>query len=352
MKLKNILLILLLIGITTYPVLADNEEEKLSPERTSFFINLNNCELLCNQPCYRIDEDLYFPLRGIAQTIGKSVLWDGEKQSISINETDSEKLFPFYNKDVRLYGYKDIAGNIVIEPKYWYAKEFFDERACVSSDGLRYGYIDKHGELAIPAIYKSAYNFNEGIANVSIGEIGVTDVDDVYIYINTYGEQVFEKEFFYASAFSEGYAVVLKSGFLVPMPIGWGPKQEWAYINKDGEFATEQTFDDASSFQDGVAAVCTDGKWSLLNHDFQYITEKTYDDYQDLMDNVSDIKKYSNCIEIEVDGYKKELSKPSFTINNRTYVSAEDMGALLGYKTTWKKQLSVHEANIDMLCLE
>jgi hypothetical protein len=55
------------------------------------------------------------------------------------------------------------------------------------TDNLKYGFIDKNGEIALPAVYDSVVCvFNNGLALV--------EMDDKLAYINKQGEIVYEFE--------------------------------------------------------------------------------------------------------------------------------------------------------------
>jgi hypothetical protein len=148
------------------------------------------------------------------------------------------------------------------------------------------------------------------------------------MYIDTAGNTVFDKSFLLAYNFTEDYAVVLKSGPAFPVPTEWGWEREWSYINKDGEYATELTFEEAIPFENGISAVCKDGKWSAIDHNFQYISDNRYDSYQELMDSLRQYSKYESNSDIEINGVKTELNKKMYTINDRTYISMDDIERL------------------------
>ena len=83
------------------------------------------------------------------------------------------------------------------------ALKFSSNGLCaVKKLGEGCGYIDKSGEIAIPLIYKEAYNFAEnGLARVVLKGSGNT------AYINEKGEIVIEIKCLYASDFTDdGYA--------------------------------------------------------------------------------------------------------------------------------------------------
>lgn len=65
------------------------------------------------------------------------------------------------------YGYADANGQIVIEPQFYEAGQFNDDRARVKTEKkLAWGYIDGTGKTAIPAQFQGAGDFRNGKAVV------------------------------------------------------------------------------------------------------------------------------------------------------------------------------------------
>lgn len=88
---------------------------------------------------------------------------------------------------------------------------------------MMYGYIDKTGKMAIPAVFNSAAPFSEGVAAVS-------RCDEAF-FIDKTGKTVISGHFTYASSFSRGLAsfqTLTKDGLLSGYAdrtgkIVWGP---------------------------------------------------------------------------------------------------------------------------------
>ena len=116
---------------------------------------------------------------------------------------------------------------------------FSSDRAVVSA-GKKCGYIDKSGEICIPAIYDYAFAFTDDIALVYSDEDGGR-----FGYIDKHGAPITPISFYHAASFSEGYAVVSdkkNGGFY--------------FIDKNGKRAFPQIFASyARSFHDGMARV-------------------------------------------------------------------------------------------------
>lgn len=160
----------------------------------------------------------------------------------------------------RKWGYIDRSGKWVVKPQYEFVDDFSEGLGGVVSNG-KYGFINKHGELVIPARFDarrerrhpellvSAGRFKEGLAAVA--------VDRSYGYINIQGTFVIPPRFFTAQDFSEGLAFVVDFNQItgVVKQVGW--------IDKSGRFALVEVKGQLSS--DDFARTFSDpyGDWSF-----------------------------------------------------------------------------------------
>jgi len=101
---------------------------------------------------------------------------------------EAQELKPFKHDTYGLYGYKDDKGQIVVQPLFDYAGNFFEGMAVVAIGG-KWGYIDRTGKQAIPLKYEEATEFSEGLAAVKLnGKWGYIDktgaIKIVFIYAN------------------------------------------------------------------------------------------------------------------------------------------------------------------------
>jgi hypothetical protein len=79
------------------------------------------------------------------------------------------------------YGFKNAAGQIVIDPQFDQAWNFIDGLARVQVKG-KWGFIDRTGKLVIEPEFDVAWDFEDGLARVKVG--------DKFGYVNTDGEYV------------------------------------------------------------------------------------------------------------------------------------------------------------------
>ena len=87
----------------------------------------------------------------------------------------SAQLTPYRDSATHLYGFKDTAGNIIVNPQYDMANFFSDGRAAVNkgaivtnvnASGGKWGYIDTTGKIIIPLKYDFAQDFRKDTARV------------------------------------------------------------------------------------------------------------------------------------------------------------------------------------------
>lgn len=65
------------------------------------------------------------------------------------------------------FGYIDRTGAWAIEPRFFFADDFAQERAAVRMRG-GVGFINPWGDLAVPPRFAQAYPFREGLARVMV----------------------------------------------------------------------------------------------------------------------------------------------------------------------------------------
>lgn len=150
------------------------------------------------------------------------------------NYSFSEGLVPVEIKGKT--GFMDRAGKLVIEPQFEDAQDFSeglapvkvrsdetiwcprDESGTRKGFTMKWGYIDKTGNLIISPQFESASPFSEGVA-------AIQQCDEAF-FIDARGQKIISGDFKYASSFSGGLSrvdVMTKNGLL------------WGYIDKKGK---------------------------------------------------------------------------------------------------------------------
>jgi hypothetical protein len=180
------------------------------------------------------------------------------------------------------YGYIDRTGVMKIQPRFgfggswmsWGSRRFVNGRARVTLND-KWGYIDRSGNLAIPANFDTAEEFSDGFATVSINyKSGVINKDGRYIftprfdYVGKYlgNTAVFEENGKFGFIDGNGNIIIDAkfagadnfSGGIAPVSVETtsDPNQKlWGYIDREGKFVITPQYAQARSFSEGRAAV-------------------------------------------------------------------------------------------------
>ncbi|MBN9657722.1 MAG: WG repeat-containing protein [Acidobacteria bacterium] len=171
------------------------------------------------------------------------------------------------------FGFMDNHGNVVIEPRFDEARDFFHGRAAVHWKG-KVGFVNEQGQMAIPARFDDARDFLEELAPVRLGRL--------WGYIDTNGTMVIQPQFQAAAEFREGLArfyvwntitlnhrgsktkftrdTAPEYAFQPPHedPCGSprGDDGRFGFIDKRGAVVIQPNFSDAGEFHEGLATVC------------------------------------------------------------------------------------------------
>jgi hypothetical protein len=172
------------------------------------------------------------------------------------------------SRSLTRYGYLDTAGRVVIPAQFKDARPFSEGLAAVEVDG-KWGYIDRAGRMEIPPRFLRAKAFKNGRALVEVSP-------EDWRYIDRIGKVAIDLSFKWsirAREFSEGLAAVY-----IEDPARFecldGVNQEvreryndgsayisrpfcgrWGFIDTAGRFAVEPRFIEAFGFSEGLAAV-------------------------------------------------------------------------------------------------
>lgn len=208
------------------------------------------------------------------------------------------------------WGYIDLHGNIVIDPRFDSAGVFYDGLAKVGltldNDNQEvYGFIDHNGTYVIEPKYIDATYFSEGIAFVVNPDLYIEAIDtkgeilyqlgesieqvsvfrggwakvqvagvlneDTYRFINKSGETELSLSHVIVNDFSEGLCAVLVMDDRLDSWL-------WGYIDTSGEMLIPARFDFADDFKDGQAVVKgMDGGYGVIDRAGNYIIEPIYD---------------------------------------------------------------------------
>jgi hypothetical protein len=151
------------------------------------------------------------------------------------------------------YGFIDKSGNIAIPAKFGIVGDFHEGLASFAKDFMRYsgyGFINTKGEIVIETCFSSVGQFKDGLACVKFqGKWG---------FIDNTGKFVIEPQFEDESLFSEGFAAVKLN-------------DKYGYIDKAGRIVIKPQFKWAGSFSEGMAPAELNGKYGFINKEGKFV---------------------------------------------------------------------------------
>ena len=124
-------------------------------------------------------------------------------------------------------GYKDAAGNVVIEPAYDYAYSFAPNGRAMIVSGQKYGFIDEKGNI----VAEPKYVYAEGFAANGLAVVGTMEEDKLefhFGYIDKNGDYAIAPDFTSAESFDE-------DGFAWAADISG-----WSIIDENGNMAVTE----------------------------------------------------------------------------------------------------------------
>lgn len=156
------------------------------------------------------------------------------------------------------YGYANLDGKIIAEPKFDFAEEEFSDGVAWISVKKKFGIINLNGQIImLQNDFIEVKSFSEGVAAVAVK----IENKAKWGFVNKNGVFVINPIYDAAQDFSEGLAVVGQVQEPIinePVTSESGNKIkyfEYGYIDKDGKLAIPFQFYFAKNFKDGSAVV-------------------------------------------------------------------------------------------------
>ena len=177
-----------------------------------------------------------------------------------------------------LWGYVDTTGQFVIQPQFWSALDFANDRApvLVPNQGRgTWGYVDKTGNFAIKAQYDWASVFKDGFARIGWRSACPGCDVDKYQLLDPSGRVLTEQQYDYIGEFAEGLVEVGlggKMGFLdTSGRVVIKPTFD-AYYNAEGNYYNYYT----CQFSEGLAAVPSGKTWGFIDTTGKLVIPATF----------------------------------------------------------------------------
>lgn len=165
------------------------------------------------------------------------------------------------------------AGNVLFEidgfiNSLYEGRSVFTQKSNIPNDYTdRYGYLDKDGNIVIPAKYKYASSFRNGKAIVKIDENNYALIDPNGEILNTY-------DFYYMTDIGEGliiFSPYLSDGYY-----------KFGFVDEEGTVIIPPRFDGAQIFQQGRSVVSIRDDYNyysgLIDKNGKWIIDPKYSD--------------------------------------------------------------------------
>lgn len=186
------------------------------------------------------------------------------------------------------YGFIDKMGNVIVPAKYDQVADFKEERAWVAyrnDEGrLKCGYIDLDGKEVVPIKYQVPFgegetptDFSEGLAALPLR----TDEYDspIYGYIDKMGNEVIPAKFSIAGDFKNGIALVDLENYIDKTGkvltgnelefqdkiVIFSQDEKMGLRHLNGKVVVPCNYDVIQNFSDGKAAVCKEHLWGYVD---------------------------------------------------------------------------------------
>ena len=193
---------------------------------------------------------------------------------------------------VPAWGYVDRHGAVALPPTHDIGGEFSEGLAAVQQDDL-HGYIDASFEFVIPPQFTEAGEFHGGLAPVGI--------DGVTGYCDPTGTMVIPPAFTRGGAFAED---------LAPVFVG----SRAGFIDRTGRMVIEPTFEAALPFSEGLAAVRLQHRWGYIDRTGRRVVEPIHESALAFSGGLACVRRFAEPKPVVHTGSKKVIvnlgSKP------------------------------------------
>lgn|GEM_PF-579083 len=210
------------------------------------------------------------------------------------------------SSDGERWGFINRKGDFVINPQFQDADFFNSGVARVVSNG-RIGYVNRRGDFVIPATFKAGTRFDDGLAVVVADGGHPTAID-------RRGNTKFVLDFArYASGFSEGLAIFVdesgKQGFVdkrgnivinaqfdrvAPFSNGFArvwQNNEVGFIDKRGRIVINPQFRQAGNFNEKKAPFSNGQQWGFVNRSGNFAVNPQFNDAGRFSDGLAAVRQ-------------------------------------------------------------
>ncbi|MEP7321096.1 MAG: WG repeat-containing protein [Saprospiraceae bacterium] len=155
------------------------------------------------------------------------------------------------------WGYINKNGEIAIDEQFDDCRDFAQHRAAASKKGL-WGYIDTQGEWILEPLFRGTWSFKDGRGRIKV-------LDGNFGFVDSTGSLVVDTIWDWAEDYHEGIAMVKKNN-------------RYQFINQHGKLISEDSWEQAFAFKNGFARISNGGWWGLLDTSGVIVIKPMYDD--------------------------------------------------------------------------
>jgi len=202
----------------------------------------------------------------------------------------TRQLYPFFDENHK-WGYLDKRGEVAIPAQFDFASVFHDGLAQVRKGGSG-GFIDTAGKTAIDLGRRGATDFSEDRAAVR-----APGTEGRYGFIDTHGRATVPHEYIIAREYSEGVASVCTGTSMIRTAVN----RKCFYIDLNGAKAFEAEFEGAGSFHEGRAWVYVGKKYGFIDHRGVLVIEPRFMSRSDFSEGLAAVEvkcpdRKGNCM--------------------------------------------------------
>ena len=191
------------------------------------------------------------------------------------------------------FGFVDKQGEVVINPQFSEVNNFSDGLCGVMNDDGKWGFIDKEGSIAINYQFDAVFEFKGGKCVVqSAQKCGAIDEEGKYIINPQFDAMAIDGDMFFVEQGGKyGWCdkdgkIVINPQFALAFPFNGNEitavqsGKSFGYIDEEGKIVINPQFNYAFPFNGKLALVYTD-KVGVIDREGKYIVNPQFDDFSE-----------------------------------------------------------------------
>lgn len=217
------------------------------------------------------------------------------------------------------WGFIDKKGEVAINPQFFKSRNFHEHFCAVANKEHKWGFIDNEGKLVINYQFDDVKDFYDGKAIVRSGEqFGVIDKNGSFVINPQFDDMAVDNDLF----------IIVSSG-------------KYGWCNNKGKILINPQFEVALYFSGNkLAPVSVDGKWGFINKKGSFDITPQYD-------YATPFFKGTSIIALESKGVGFIDDNGNYKVTPEYYDLSEDMVLFLTYKESKYNSVTSEFFNIE-----